>query len=86
MNDLRMRAIHEVDEDLRATALEAMYRRYRVSSGRDDHYCPLCRCNKSGREDVPNQFSEAHDDIKCPCHDGFADEWNDGVPHKVWRQ
>jgi NADH:ubiquinone oxidoreductase subunit E len=34
-------------------------------------YCQLCRCTKSGGEDIPNRPNDACEDGECRCHDGW---------------
>ena len=75
MNELRMRVLHEADEDLSAAAIDAMLYRMReeglAEAHRNQREYPLCvcRCTKSGDRDIPNHPTEACEATGCPCHD-----------------
>ena len=36
-------------------------------------YCEVCRCTKSGSEDIPNRHTDACDAPECHCHDPWEE-------------
>ena len=74
MNDLRVRAWNDYEEDQRSALMDAVLRRMReddCAAAARSHLAPpqcICRCYKSGDRDVPNHRTEACEAIECICH------------------